>query len=75
MQSPNAGEGKGSVGGALTLRAHDLHVQVCQAAGDGQCQPHHALCRHRAPVQVVKQGALLVVLGDEPQLGPGPVVC
>jgi len=77
LQSLNAGEGRasGGGGGALTLRAHDLHVQVCQAAGDGQCQPHHALRRHRAPVQVVEQGALLVVLRDEPQLGPGPVVC
>lgn len=66
---------KGRGGEVLTLRAHDLHVQVCQPTGDGQCQPHHALHCHRAPVQVVEQGPLLVVLGDEPQLGPGPVIC
>lgn len=68
----NAGRTQGR--GALALRAHDLHVEVCQAAGHRQRQLHHALHRHRPPVQVVEQRPLLVVLGDEPQLRPRPVI-
>ena len=59
----------------LTLSANDLHVEVCQAAGDGQGQNDHAVHRHRVPVQVVEQGAVLVVLGHQPQLGPRAVIC
>lgn len=47
---------------SLTLSANDLHVEVCQAAGDGQGQDDHAVHRHCVPVQVVKQRAVLVVL-------------
>lgn len=59
---------------APALRADDLHVQVGQPAGHRQRQPHHARHRHRPPVQVVKQGPLLVVLGDKPQLSPRPII-
>lgn len=68
----NAGRTRGR--GALALGAHDLHVEVCQAAGHRQRQLHHALHRHRPPVQVVEQRPLLVVLRDEPQLRPRPVI-
>lgn len=56
------------------MRANDLHVEVGQAAGHRQRQPDHALHRHRASVQVVEQRALLVVLGDEPELSPRPII-
>lgn len=67
---------KVSVGdGRLSLGAEDLHVEVCQAAGDGQGQNDHAVHRHCVPVQVVEQGAVLVVLCHQPQLGPRAVIC
>lgn len=56
------------------MRADDLHVEVRQAAGHRQRQLDHALHRHRASVQVVKQGPLLVVLRDQPELSPRPVI-
>lgn len=45
-----------------TLRADDLHVQVGQATGCGQGQLDHALNGHGVAVQVVKEGAVLVVV-------------
>lgn len=45
-----------------TLRSHDLHVQVRQAAGRGQRQLDHALHRHRVAVQIVEQRAVLVIV-------------
>lgn len=62
-------------GGALTLRAHDLHVEVGQAAGGGQAQLDHALHRDGVAVQVVEERAVLVVVGHQPQLSPRPVIC
>lgn len=59
---------------APALRADDLHVQVGQAAGHRQRQPHHARHRHRPPVQVVEQRPLLVVLRDKPELSPRPII-
>ena len=56
------------------MRADDLHVEVRQAAGHRQRQLDHALHRHRASVQVVEQGSLLVVLGDKPELSPRPII-
>ena len=57
--------------GGLALRAEDLHVQVCQATGDGQGHAQAAGGVQGAELQVVVQGAHLVVVGDEPQLGAG----
>lgn len=58
----------------LTLSAEDLHVQVRQAAGGRQRQFDHALDGDGVTVQVVEEGAVLVIVGHQPQLGPGAVV-
>lgn len=58
----------------LTLSAQDLHVQVRQAAGGRQRQFDHALDGDGVTVQVVEKGAVLVIVGHQPQLGPGAVV-
>lgn len=58
----------------LTLSANDLHVEVGQATSDGQGQRDHAIHRHRVPVQVVKQRAVLVVFRHKPQLCPRAVI-
>lgn len=60
---------------ACTLCAHDLHVEVGEAAGRGQRQLDHALHRHGVAVQVVKQGAVLVIVRHQPELSPRPVIC
>lgn len=60
---------------AHTLSTHDLHVQVGQPAGSRQSKLDHPLYGHRVAVQVVKERSVLVVIGDEPQLCPRPVVC
>lgn len=57
-----------------TLRSHDLHVQVRQAAGRGQRQLDHALHRHRVAVQIVEQRAVLVIVWHQPQLRPRAVI-
>lgn len=57
-----------------TLCSHNLHVQVSQATGSGQGQLDHALHRHRVAVQVVEQGAVLMVVRYQPQLRPRPIV-
>lgn len=57
------------------MRAHDLHVEVGQAAGGGQAQLDHALHRDGVAVQVVEERAVLVVVGHQPQLSPRPVIC
>lgn len=59
---------------SLTLRAHDLHVEVGKAAGRGQGQFDHALHGDGVAVQVVEQRAVLVVVGHQPQLSPRPVI-
>lgn len=59
---------------SLTLRAHDLHVEVGEAAGRGQGQFDHALHGDGVAVQVVEQRAVLVVVGHQPQLSPRPVI-
>lgn len=58
----------------LTLGPHDLHVQMGQAAGRRQGQLNHPLNGHSVSVEVIEQGAMLVVIGDEPQLCPGPII-
>ena len=61
--------------GVHTLRAEDLHVQMSEPAGDGEGELGHPGEGYGAPVEVVEQRAVLVVVGDEPQLSPGAVVC
>lgn len=58
----------------LTLCAHYLHVEVGEAAGCGQGQFDHALHGDRVAVQVVKQGAVFMVIRHQPQLSPSPVI-
>lgn len=55
----------------FALRAKDLHVEVDEAADDGGCQPQAGLHIQGCPLQVVVERAVLVVVGDEPQLGAG----
>ena len=69
---PRSSSGSGAR--LLTLGAQDLHVQVRQAAGGRQRQLDHALDGDRVAVQVVEEGAVLVVVGHQPQLSPGAVV-
>lgn len=57
--------------GRLPLGAEDLGVQVHQAAGDGGRHGQALGGLHGHPLQVVVQRAVLVVVGDEPQLGAG----
>lgn len=57
--------------GRLALRAEDLHVEVGEAAGDGQSHAQAAGGVQGAELKVVVQGAHLVEVGDEPQLGAG----
>lgn len=46
----------------VTLGAHYLHVEVSEAAGCGQGQFDHALHSDSVSVQVVKQGAVFMVV-------------
>lgn len=46
-----------------------------QPTSSGQGELDHALDGHRVAVQVVKEGAVLVVVGDEPQLSPCSIIC
>lgn len=57
--------------GGFALRAKDLHVEVDEAADDGGCQAQAGLHVQGCPLQVVVERAVLVVVGDEPQLGAG----
>lgn len=59
----------------LTLSAHNLHVQVCQPTGRRQGQLNHPLNGHCVAVQIIKQGTMLMIVRDKPQLGPGAVIC
>lgn len=57
-----------------TLCSDNLHVQVSQAAGSGQRQFDHALHGHCIAIQVVEERAVLVVVGNQPQLSPCSIV-
>lgn len=57
--------------GRLALGAEDLHVQMRQAAGDGERHAEAAARVQGAQLKVVVQRAHLVVVGDEPQLRAG----
>lgn len=57
--------------GRFALRAVDLGVQVAEAAGGGVRQPQQRLRVQRGQLQVVVQGAVLVVVGDEEELREG----
>lgn len=49
-------------------------MKVGEAAGCGQGEFDHALHGDGVTVQVVKQGAVLMVIGHQPQLGPRAVI-
>lgn len=57
--------------GWFALSAKDLYMQVRQAAGRGHSQPQGQLGLQGLPLQKVIEGAVLVVVGDEPQLRAG----
>lgn len=58
----------------LTLSAEDFHMQMCQAARSRKCKFDHAFDADGVAVQVVEQGAVLVVVRHQPELRPRPVV-
>lgn len=61
-----------SVGdGRFALGAKDFHMEVRQPASDGERHAEAAGSIQRAELQVVVQGAHLVEVGDQPQLGAG----
>jgi len=57
-----------------TLSAHNSHVQVRQAASNGQSHAYQYLHADSGSVEVVKQTAELMILRDQPQLCPCSVV-
>lgn len=62
-----------SVGdGRLALGPIDLRVEVAQAAGGRVGQSQQGLGVQRRGPQVVVQGAVLVIVGDEEELRKGP---
>jgi hypothetical protein len=54
--------------GRLAAGSDDGHVQVIEAGGDGQGHVEQLPRRERVLPQVVVQGAVLVVVGDEQEL-------
>ena len=58
----------------ITLSPNDIHVKVCEPRGDGERHPRHVRRCHNVLGDVVEQGPVLVVLGHQPELGPGSVV-
>lgn len=61
--------------GRLPLRTDDLHVKMRQPGSDRPSHPDHTVRVHGRSVQIIEQGALLVIVCDQPQLGPRPVIC
>lgn len=57
--------------GRFALSTKDLHVQMRQAAGDGQRHPEAGRGVQRAELQVVVQRTHLVIMSDEPELSAG----
>lgn len=61
-----------SVGdGRFALGAKDFHVEMRQPASDGERHAEAAGSIQGAELKVVVQGAHLVEVGDQPQLGAG----
>ena len=60
--------------GRLPVGAHDLHVEVRHAGGDPEKHPDRLGHGDRVVGEVVGEGAVPHVLGDEPQLRPRPAV-
>ena len=58
-----------------TLSTHDLHVQVSQTTRYGKRQLDHSSHSHYVSVQIVIQGALLVILWHKPELCPSYIIC
>lgn len=57
--------------GRFALGAKDFHVEMGQAASDGERHAETAGSIQGAELKVVVQGAHLVEVGDQPQLGAG----
>lgn len=57
--------------GRFSLSAEDLHVEVCEAACDGERHAEAAGCIEGAELKVIVQGAHLVEVCDQPQLSAG----
>jgi len=60
--------------GRFALCAQNLHVQVSESSGDRQGHSNHSRRVHGGTVQVVEEGAVLVVIGHQPQLSPSSIV-
>lgn len=59
----------------LAFSANDVHVQMGKSGGDGQRHLHKRDRVYRASTQKVEQRSILVVIRDQPQLGPSAVIC
>lgn len=57
------------------LGADDLSVEVNQTTGHRQTHPQAAFRLHTAVLQEVVEGAQLMKMSDEPQLGAGVFRC
>lgn len=57
--------------GRFALGAKDFHVEMSQPAGDGERHAEAVGSVQSAQLKVVVQGAHLVEVGDQPQLGAG----
>lgn len=57
--------------GGFSLGAEDLGVEVTEARHGGVSQPQHGFIVQSGWFEVVVQGAILMVVGDQVELGPG----
>lgn len=57
--------------GRFALGAKDLHVEMRQPTGDGESHAEAAGSIQSAELEVVVQGAHLLEVSDQPQLGAG----
>lgn len=58
----------------LDIRSHDIHVEMSQSSCDCQRHEDHRSRIDGVSCEEVKQRSVLVVVRDEPQLGPRAVV-
>lgn len=57
--------------GRFALGTEDLGVEVTETRHRGVGQPQHGFVVQRGGFEVVVQGAVFVVVGDQVELGPG----
>lgn len=60
--------------GSVTLGTDDLHVKMGKTTCGGQSQFDHPFHRNSVSVQVIKKGAVLMVIRHQPELSPRAVV-